>query len=151
MSKIGPALMAGNAVVLKPPSQGAVAGAHMVQCLAAAGAPPGLLQMITGRGGEIGDYLTTHAAVNAISFTGGDTGLAVARKAGMVALQMELGGKDAAIVCADADLDLAAKVWFCLVFCVFFFWLRVTQLTEHKPKKQQLKTNKQTGDRQGRL
>lgn len=109
VSKLAPALMAGNAVVLKPPSQGVVAGAHMVQCFAKAGLPKGLLNMVTGKGSEIGDYLTMHPAVSCISFTGGDTGIAISRKAGMVPLQMELGGKDVCIVCSDADIDLAAK------------------------------------------
>ncbi|KIY98676.1 hypothetical protein MNEG_9285 [Monoraphidium neglectum] len=104
-SKLAPALMAGNAVVLKPPSQGVVAGAHMMQCFAKAGLPKGLVNM----GSEIGDYLTLHPLVSCISFTGGDTGIAIARRAGMVPLQMELGGKDVCIVCSDADLDLAAK------------------------------------------
>lgn len=109
VSKIGPALMAGNAVVLKPPTQGAVSGLLMVRCFQAAGAPPGLINVVTGRGSEIGDYLTTHPGVNCISFTGGDTGIDICRKAGMVPVQMELGGKDAAIVCADADVAAAAK------------------------------------------
>lgn len=60
--------------------------------------------MVTGKGSEIGDYLTQHPAVNCISFTGGDTGIAISRKAGMVPLQMELGGKDACIVCRWALL-----------------------------------------------
>ena len=51
---------------------------------------------------------STHPKCSAISFTGGDTGLDIARKAAMIPIQMELGGKDVAIVCADADLDLAA-------------------------------------------
>ena len=55
-------------------SQGAVAGIHMLQCFHAAGFPAGLLALATGRGAEIGDYLTMHPAVNCISFTGGDTG-----------------------------------------------------------------------------
>lgn len=109
VSKLAPALMAGNTVVLKPPSQGAVAGVHMVACFAAAGIPPGVVNLVTGKGSEIGDFLTTHPAANCISFTGGDTGIAIARKAGMVPLQMELGGKDACIVCSDADLSLAAS------------------------------------------
>ncbi|KAK9809129.1 hypothetical protein WJX72_009759 [[Myrmecia] bisecta] len=109
VSKIAPALMAGNSVVLKPPTQGAAAGAHMVQCFHKAGLPKGLLNFVTGKGSEIGDYLTTHKAVDCISFTGGDTGLSICQKAGMVPIQMELGGKDACIVCSDADLDLAAK------------------------------------------
>jgi hypothetical protein len=50
-----------------------------------------------------------HLQASCISFTGGDTGLKISAKAGMVPLQMELGGKDVCIVCGDADLDLAAK------------------------------------------
>lgn len=109
VSKLAPALIAGNAVVLKPPTQGAVAALHMVQCFAQAGFPRGLVSAVTGKGSEIGDYMTTHPKCNAISFTGGDTGLAIARKAAMIPIQMELGGKDVAIVCDDADLELAAS------------------------------------------
>ncbi|KAK9837166.1 hypothetical protein WJX81_007685 [Elliptochloris bilobata] len=108
ISKVAPALMAGNTVVLKPPTQGAAAAAHMVQCFAKAGLPSGVVSYVTGKGSEIGDYLTTHPLVNCVSFTGGDTGIAICRKSGMVPVQMELGGKDACIVCEDADLDLAA-------------------------------------------
>lgn len=55
-------------------TQGAVAGLHMVQCFHEAGLPAGLLSVATGRGAEIGDFLTQHPGVNCISFTGGDTG-----------------------------------------------------------------------------
>ncbi|KAK9818728.1 hypothetical protein WJX74_004674 [Apatococcus lobatus] len=65
--------------------------------------------MSAGKGSEIGDYLTTHPKVNCVSFTGGDTGISICKKGGMTPYQMELGGKDACIVCADADIDLAAK------------------------------------------
>ncbi|KAL0358297.1 UNVERIFIED_CONTAM: NADP-dependent glyceraldehyde-3-phosphate dehydrogenase [Sesamum angustifolium] len=68
----------------------------------------GLISCITGKGSEIGDFLTMHPGVNCISFTGGDTGIAISKKAGMIPLQMELGGKDACIVLEDADLDLVA-------------------------------------------
>ena len=108
VSKIGPALMAGNSVVIKTPTQGAVSCLHMIQCFHKAGVPKGLLSAVTGRGSDIGDYLTTHPLVQGISFTGGDTGLDIAKKAGMIPLQMELGGKDACIVLSDADLTLAA-------------------------------------------
>ena len=74
MSKIAPALLAGNAVVLKPPTQGCVSAIHMMHCFHEAGFPKGLIHVITGRGSEIGDYLTTHPLCNCISFTGGDTG-----------------------------------------------------------------------------
>ncbi|KAL6558176.1 hypothetical protein OROMI_018526 [Orobanche minor] len=108
VSKIAPALIAGNSIVLKPPTQGAVACLHMVHCFHLAGFPKGLITCITGKGSEIGDFLTMHPGVNCISFTGGDTGIAISKKAGMIPLQMELGGKDACIVLEDADLDLVA-------------------------------------------
>ena len=109
VSKLGPALIAGNAVVLKPPTQGAVSALHMVHCFHKAGIPAGLINVVTGSVSEFGDHLTQHPGANCISFTGGDTGLSVCRKAGMVPLQMELGGKDAAIVLPDADLPLAVS------------------------------------------
>ncbi|KAB1211894.1 NADP-dependent glyceraldehyde-3-phosphate dehydrogenase [Morella rubra] len=108
VSKIAPALIAGNSVVLKPPTQGAVSALHMVHCFHLAGFPKGLINCVTGKGSEIGDFLTMHPGVNCISFTGGDTGVAISKKAGMIPLQMELGGKDACIVLEDADLDLVA-------------------------------------------
>lgn len=108
VSKIGPALIAGNSIVLKPPTQGAVAALHMVHCFHLAGFPKGLISCVTGKGSEIGDFLTMHPGIGCISFTGGDTGIAISKKAGMIPLQMELGGKDACIILEDADLDLAA-------------------------------------------
>ena len=107
MSKLAPALIAGNAVVLKPPTQGCASCLHMVACFQAAGLPPGLINIVTGNVSQFGDALTTHRLANCISFTGGDTGLSVCRKAGMVPLQMELGGKDGAIILPDADMALA--------------------------------------------
>ncbi|XP_066313455.1 NADP-dependent glyceraldehyde-3-phosphate dehydrogenase-like [Miscanthus floridulus] len=106
VSKIGPALIAANALVLKPPTQGAVLALHMVHCFHLVGFPKGLISCVTGKGSEIRDFLTMHPGVNCISFTGADTGIAISKKAGMVPLQMELGGKDACIVLEDADLDL---------------------------------------------
>ncbi|WOK94358.1 hypothetical protein Cni_G03060 [Canna indica] len=108
VSKMAPALIAGNALVLKPPTQGAVAALHMIHCFHLAGFPKGLISCVSGKGSEIGDFLTMHPGVNCISFTGGDTGIAISKKAGMIPLQMELGGKDACIVLEDADLDLVA-------------------------------------------
>ena len=109
VSKLGPALIAGNGVVLKPPTQGCVSCLHMVHCFHAAGLPPGLINVVTGDVRQFGDHMCTHPGANCISFTGGDTGLQIAKQARMVPLQMELGGKDAAIVCADADVELAVK------------------------------------------
>jgi glyceraldehyde-3-phosphate dehydrogenase (NADP+) len=103
-------LVAGNSVVLKPPTQGAVSGVFLTAVMLDAGVPDGVLQCVTGRGSEIGDYLITHRGVDMISFTGStETGQHIARHAGMVPLMMELGGKDAAIVLSDADLEHAAR------------------------------------------
>jgi glyceraldehyde-3-phosphate dehydrogenase (NADP+) len=109
MSKVAPALIAGNAVVLKPPTQGALVGTAMISLCLEAGVPPGVLHVVTGRGSRIGDLLVQHPAVDMISFTGSsETGQELAQKASMVPIMLELGGKDAAIVLADADLDPTA-------------------------------------------
>ncbi len=108
-SKIAPALMAGNTVVVKPPSQGAISPLFFGLILEKAGVPPGVVNIITGRGSEIGDYLVQHPLVNMVSFTGSsETGKQLANVAGMKPLLLELGGKDAAIVLDDADLELTA-------------------------------------------
>jgi glyceraldehyde-3-phosphate dehydrogenase (NADP+) len=110
ISKIAPGLIAGNAVILKPPTQGALSGVALTMVLLDAGVPDGVLQAITGRGSEIGDYLIQHPSVDMISFTGStETGQSLAKKSGMLPLMLELGGKDAAIVLMDADLDAAAR------------------------------------------
>lgn len=109
ISKIAPALIAGNSVILKPPTQGALAGTRLGEILAEAGVPAGVLCVVTGRGSHVGDRLVEHPAVDMITFTGSsETGQALARRAGMVPLLLELGGKDAAIVLPDADLSTAA-------------------------------------------
>jgi len=109
-SKIAPALIGGNAVLLKPASQGAISALYLADILQEAGLPKGVLNTITGRGSEIGDYIVTHPGVNFINFTGSTAvGRRIAKEAGMVPLMLELGGKDAAIVLADADLDFAAQ------------------------------------------
>ena len=75
-----------------------------------AGVPHGVLNTITGRGSEIGDYLVTHKDINFINFTGStQVGKHIAVIAGMVPMIMELGGKDAAIILCDADIEGAAK------------------------------------------
>ena len=109
-SKIAPALIGGNAVLLKPASQGAISALYLADILQEAGLPSGVLNTITGRGGEIGDYLVTHPGVNFINFTGSTAvGKHIAHLAGMIPLMLELGGKDAAIVLPDADFDFAAQ------------------------------------------
>lgn len=106
-SKIAPALLAGNTVVMKPPTQGSITASHFGVILEEAGVPPGVFNIVTGRGSEIGDYLTSHSDINMIAFTGSsETGKNLAKQAGLKPLLLELGGKDAAIVLDDADLEL---------------------------------------------
>ncbi|WP_026907140.1 NADP-dependent glyceraldehyde-3-phosphate dehydrogenase [Paucisalibacillus globulus] len=108
-AKIAPALIAGNAVIFKPATQGALSGTKMMEAMHRAGLPKGLVNLITGRGSVIGDYLVEHKGINMISFTGGTkTGTNLAKKANMIPLVLELGGKDPGIVREDADLHLAA-------------------------------------------
>lgn len=109
-SKIAPALMAGNSVVLKPPTQGSISALHLAEIFNAAGLPKGILNTVTGSGSEIGDYIVTHEDINFINFTGStEVGKHIAKIAGMVPMLLELGGKDAAIVLNDADLEDAAN------------------------------------------
>lgn len=108
-SKIAPAILAGNAVVFKSATQGAVSAMCMVRCFEMAGVPAGILNTVTGYGREIGDYIVSHKDIAFINFTGSTpVGENIARLAGMKPLMMELGGKDAAIVLADADLAYTA-------------------------------------------
>lgn len=109
-AKIAPAIMAGNAVIFKPATNGAISGIKMIEALDRAGLPKGLINVVTGRGSVIGDYLVEHEGIDMISFTGGTkTGKNLAKKATMIPLVLELGGKDPAIVREDADLQDAAK------------------------------------------
>ncbi|RKD69637.1 glyceraldehyde-3-phosphate dehydrogenase (NADP+) [Sinobaca qinghaiensis] len=109
-SKIAPALITGNTVVFKPATQGSISGLLMVEALVKAGLPEGVLNVVTGRGSVIGDFIVTHPLIDMITFTGGTaTGKHIAKKASMIPVVLELGGKDPAIVLKDADLDKAAK------------------------------------------
>ena len=109
-SKIVPALMAGNTVLFKPPTQGAISALYLIEVFRAAGIPEGVINTVTGRGSEIGDYLITHKEVDMVNFTGSsEVGRHIASIAGMIPMIMELGGKDAAIVLDDADLEDTAK------------------------------------------
>lgn len=109
-SKIAPALITGNTVVFKPATQGAISGLLMIKALVNAGLPSGVLNVVTGRGSVIGDFLVTHPNIDMITFTGGTaTGRHIAKQSSMIPVVLELGGKDPAIVLEDADLDKAAK------------------------------------------
>lgn len=109
-SKIAPALIAGNVVMFKPPTQGSISGLLLAKAFEEAGIPAGVFNTITGRGSEIGDYIIEHKEVNFINFTGSTPiGERIGRLAGMRPIMLELGGKDAALVLDDADLEHAAK------------------------------------------
>ncbi|MGT2637305.1 NADP-dependent glyceraldehyde-3-phosphate dehydrogenase [Streptococcus ratti] len=109
-SKIAPALITGNVVAFKPPTQGSISGLLLAEAFAEAGLPAGVFNTITGRGSVIGDYIVEHKAVDFINFTGSTpVGENIGHLAGMRPIMLELGGKDAAIVLEDADLDLTAK------------------------------------------
>jgi succinate-semialdehyde dehydrogenase/glutarate-semialdehyde dehydrogenase len=103
-----PALLAGNAVVLKPDQKTPFTALWAVALLAEAGLPADLLQVVTGAGAELGTPLLD--GVDFLTFTGStETGRTVARQAGerLVGCALELGGKNAMLVLADADLDAA--------------------------------------------
>ena len=109
--KLGPALIAGNAVVLKAASQTPGIAIWAAGLLRAAGLPDGVLQVITGRNGEISAALL--ASPDAVTFTGSNEVGALLRRelaTRNVRLQAELGGKNVSVVLADADLDMAASV-----------------------------------------
>ncbi len=109
-SKIVPALISGNIVVFKPASQGVLSAIELVKCFEKAGIPEGVLQVVTGKGSEIGDYLNTHKEIDFINFTGSTAvGERIGIQAKMKPILLELGGKDAAIVLEDANLDKAAN------------------------------------------
>ncbi|HNW85429.1 MAG TPA: NADP-dependent glyceraldehyde-3-phosphate dehydrogenase [Candidatus Limiplasma sp.] len=109
ISKVAPALIGGNTVLLKPATQGSISALYLAAVMQAAGLPRGVLNTVTGYGSEIGDYVVTHPGVNFINFTGStEVGKHISKLSAMVPLMLELGGKDAAIVLPDADLDFAA-------------------------------------------
>ncbi|MGG7076488.1 NADP-dependent glyceraldehyde-3-phosphate dehydrogenase [Clostridium sardiniense] len=109
-SKIAPAIVSGNTVVFKPATQGALSGLYLAKVFDLAGVSAGVINTITGRGSEIGDYVVSHKDIDFVNFTGStEIGQRISKITTMKTLLMELGGKDAAIVLEDADLDLAAK------------------------------------------
>lgn len=110
--KTFPALLAGNAVILKPASDTPLLALKMAELLQQAGLPDGVLNVITGPGGTLGDALASHKRINMISLTGSTE---VGRRVGEICgrdlrrCALELGGKNAIIVLEDADLDLAVS------------------------------------------
>ena len=110
--KTFPALLAGNAVILKPASDTPLLALKLAEILSQADLPAGVLNVVTGPGGSLGDALVSHKQVNMISLTGStEVGRHVAEICGrdLRRCALELGGKNAVIVLEDADLDLAAE------------------------------------------
>ena len=108
--KVGPALAAGNAVVLKPASDTPLSALKLVEILLEAGLPPLAIQCLTGSGGELGRALSQDARVRKISFTGSrDVGEQICRYAGLKRVTMELGSNSPVIVMDDADVAKVVK------------------------------------------
>jgi aldehyde dehydrogenase (NAD+) len=114
--KIAPALVCGNTVVFKPATDTPLLGERFVELLDEAGLPQGVINIVHGGGGAVGDRLVKHPDVRVITLTGSrETGVEVMRNAAenLKHVHLELGGKNAIIVLDDADLDLAVEgiVW----------------------------------------
>ncbi len=110
LHKVAPALAAGNAVVLKPARVTPLTALALAACFVDAGLPGGVLSVLTGPGGELGDLLVTDPRVRKISFTGSTAvGERITRMAGVKKLSLELGASCPVIVLPDADVELAAS------------------------------------------
>ena len=107
--KVGPALAAGNAVVLKPAGDTPLSALKLTEILLEAGLPEEAIQCVTGPGGEIGDTLTGDPRVRKITFTGSmEVGDRICRNAGIKRVTMELGSNSPLIIMSDADIEKVA-------------------------------------------
>ncbi len=110
--KIAPALVAGNTVVFKPATYTPLTAVKIVEIFEDAGFPPGVVNMVIGAGGIVGDEIVNNPDVHAISFTGSnDVGCALYEQASRrgIRVQCEMGGKNPLVVLSDADLSLAVE------------------------------------------
>jgi acyl-CoA reductase-like NAD-dependent aldehyde dehydrogenase len=111
-NKLGPALLCGNTVVAKPAETTPLTTLRLGEILGEAGLPPGVLQVVTGPGPQVGEALVRHPLVRKVAFTGstpvGERVAALAAK-GSKRVTLELGGSDPMIICDDADLAAAAS------------------------------------------
>lgn len=110
--KVAPALAVGNVVILKPPSDNPLTVIRMTELLQECGAPGSVIQIVTGRGSSVGNWLASSPLINAISFTGStETGIALAKLGApnLTRVFTELGGNDACIIFEDADIDFAVN------------------------------------------
>lgn len=110
--KAGPALMAGNAVVVKPATSNPLCVLKLMGLLAEAGVTPQAVQCLTGRGSLVGNWIVENPMIAQVNLTGGvKAGIEIARKAAenLTDYKFELGGNDPLIICADCDMDLAVN------------------------------------------
>lgn len=110
--KAGPALMAGNAIVVKPATSNPLTVLKLMGLLVEAGVTPGAVQCVTGRGATAGNWISDNPSVAQVNMTGGvEAGKEIARHAAknLTAYKFELGGNDPLIICADCDMDLAVN------------------------------------------
>ena len=109
-TKVAPALAGGNTVVAKPAATTPLATLEVARLFGEAGVPDGVLNVVTGRGSEIGEALVSHPGVRRVAFTGStEVGRRVVAAAGIKRVTLELGGSDPVIVCEDADVGAAVK------------------------------------------
>ncbi len=107
--KVGPALAAGNSVIVKPATDTPLSALRLTEILLEAGLPPEGIQCLTGSGGEIGDVLVSDRRVRKITFTGSrEIGERICRTAGLKKVTMELGSNSPLIIMPDADLGRVA-------------------------------------------
>ncbi len=108
--KVGPALAAGNSVILKPATDTPLSALKLVAVLLEAGVPADGIQCVTGSGGEVGEWLCADPRVRKITFTGSrDVGERICKIAGLKKVTMELGSNSPVIIMPDADLDKVAS------------------------------------------
>ena len=107
--KIAPAIACKNTVIVKPPTEAPLSVMKFCELLDGE-FPDGVVNVVTGYGSEVGDYLVCSSEVNKISFTGSvTTGMMISQKAGMKKVTLELGGNDPVIILKDADIEKAVK------------------------------------------
>ncbi len=108
--KLGPAIAAGNTVILKPATVTPLSALKLTEAFMEAGLPTGVLQCITGHGAILGDALVSDPRVRMVSFTGGvEAGERIVSKAGLKKIGMELGSNSPVVVWKDADIEWAAE------------------------------------------
>ncbi|MCA9114467.1 MAG: aldehyde dehydrogenase family protein [Planctomycetaceae bacterium] len=108
--KVGPAIAAGNAVLIKPASDTPLSALKLTEILLEAGLPPEAIACITGPGSELGRAICEDSRIRKISFTGShEIGESILKSAGLKRVTMELGSNSPVIIMDDADLDLAAE------------------------------------------